>query len=389
MFTANPASTAQAIVTRTPAQLRADIGANNASNLTTGTLTVARGGTGQTTLALARNAMGLGNTTGAVPIANGGTGATTAAAARNALGLGNTTGALPVANGGTGISTLFSAGRLLYTASTSQLAQTDIGSTGQFLQSNGTFAPLWTNIAYNQRLNTTTGLVATLLTGTNLVTLTSGTTANLTKGQTLTKTSGTGVFGTGARVGSITSSTTFLVQTITGGTIFHTTAGSITFTANGAVPTDETTTATPVFEIAVPSGTYNYELVGTLNKIGGTNKRYEVYITFATAGTSSIFGYAQFSPTTGFIGTTGNAMSSSNSTIISTATTSLTSLFGQGFAGPTNTTQVSNMPFKSTGLIDTGGFGRTIRVHIRQSAAASFNRVQMNIGSYFRLIRVS
>ena len=43
--------------------------------------------------------------TGALPIANGGTGATTAAAARNALGLGNTTGALPIANGGTNAST--------------------------------------------------------------------------------------------------------------------------------------------------------------------------------------------------------------------------------------------------------------------------------------------
>jgi hypothetical protein len=61
----------------------------NASKITAGTLAVARGGTGQTTLALARNAMGLGNTTGAVPIANGGTGATTAAAARTNLGLGN------------------------------------------------------------------------------------------------------------------------------------------------------------------------------------------------------------------------------------------------------------------------------------------------------------
>ncbi|WIC89443.1 minor tail protein [Microbacterium phage BAjuniper] len=43
----------------------------------TGTLPVANGGTGQTTLAAARNAMGLGNTTGALPVANGGTGATT------------------------------------------------------------------------------------------------------------------------------------------------------------------------------------------------------------------------------------------------------------------------------------------------------------------------
>jgi hypothetical protein len=42
----------------------------------TGVVAVANGGTGQTTLALARNAMGLGNTTGAVPVANGGTGTT-------------------------------------------------------------------------------------------------------------------------------------------------------------------------------------------------------------------------------------------------------------------------------------------------------------------------
>ena len=65
-------------------------------------LEIAQGGTGQTTAAGARNALGLGNTAGALPIANGGTGQTTVAAARNALGLGNTSGAVPVANGGTG-----------------------------------------------------------------------------------------------------------------------------------------------------------------------------------------------------------------------------------------------------------------------------------------------
>ena len=37
-----------------------------------------------------------------VPIANGGTNGTTVAEARNNLGLGNTDGALPIANGGTG-----------------------------------------------------------------------------------------------------------------------------------------------------------------------------------------------------------------------------------------------------------------------------------------------
>lgn len=57
-------------------------------NLTLGTaLSIANGGTGATTVAGARNALGLGNTSGALPIANGGTGATTAANARNNLGI--------------------------------------------------------------------------------------------------------------------------------------------------------------------------------------------------------------------------------------------------------------------------------------------------------------
>lgn len=70
----------------------ADVGAaaashnHSAANITSGTLAVARGGTGQTSVQALRNSMGLGNTTGAVPIANGGTGATTAAAGRSALG---------------------------------------------------------------------------------------------------------------------------------------------------------------------------------------------------------------------------------------------------------------------------------------------------------------
>lgn len=49
---------------------------HSASNITSGTLPIARGGTGGTTIASARNALGLGNTSGAVPVANGGTGAT-------------------------------------------------------------------------------------------------------------------------------------------------------------------------------------------------------------------------------------------------------------------------------------------------------------------------
>jgi hypothetical protein len=70
-----------------------------------GILPIDMGGTGQTTAAGVRNALGLGNTTGALPIANGGTGGNSVASARNNLGLGNTSGALPIANGGTGATT--------------------------------------------------------------------------------------------------------------------------------------------------------------------------------------------------------------------------------------------------------------------------------------------
>ena len=58
---------------------------HSAGDIASGTLPIARGGTGQTKAADVRNALGLGNTTGAVPIANGGTGATNVAAAVKAL----------------------------------------------------------------------------------------------------------------------------------------------------------------------------------------------------------------------------------------------------------------------------------------------------------------
>ncbi len=60
-----------------------------AGDITSGTLSVARGGTGQTSLQALRNAMGLGNTTGALPVANGGTGANNTASARTNLGISN------------------------------------------------------------------------------------------------------------------------------------------------------------------------------------------------------------------------------------------------------------------------------------------------------------
>jgi hypothetical protein len=92
--------------------------AMDAANIVTGTLPIARGGTGlsaansvltnlaSTTAATTFAAAPRPGVTGTLPVANGGTGQTTLALARNAMGLGNTTGALPVANGGTGVATV-------------------------------------------------------------------------------------------------------------------------------------------------------------------------------------------------------------------------------------------------------------------------------------------
>lgn len=74
----------------------------NISTGTTGTLPLNRGGTGATTAAAARNALGLGNTAGALPIANGGTGGTSITSARNNLGIHMAAGSRSVSTTGTG-----------------------------------------------------------------------------------------------------------------------------------------------------------------------------------------------------------------------------------------------------------------------------------------------
>ena len=79
-----------------------------------------------------------------------------------------------------------------------------------------------------------TGFVATLATGTNAVTLTTGTTANVKVGQSVTKTSGSGAFNaSGVHVIAITGATTFTVGNIDGTALNHATSGSTTFKVNG------------------------------------------------------------------------------------------------------------------------------------------------------------
>jgi hypothetical protein len=81
------------------------------------------------------------------------------------------------------------------------------------------------------------GFTATLSTGTASVTLTGGgTTAGLTEGQYLYKNSGTGVFGTnwdgsGVYIASIDGPSTMTLS------VNHATAGAISFSSNGLIPT--------------------------------------------------------------------------------------------------------------------------------------------------------
>lgn len=134
------ASGAGAFVKKTLAEVKAILGLGSAAytessayaaishtqafSTITGTVPVVQGGTGQTTLAAARNAMGLGNTTGVLPIANGGTGAATAAAALTALGLTATAAELNVLDGVTGVT----AAELSYVGDVTGMIQAQINA---------------------------------------------------------------------------------------------------------------------------------------------------------------------------------------------------------------------------------------------------------------------
>ena len=100
-----------------------------------------------------------------------------------------------------------------------------------------------------------TGLVATLATGTNSVTLTTGTTAKLKVNQLLTKSSGTGAFGNSGvvYVETIVDSTKFTVSRADNTNQNHATAGSITFGAGDLELVAEIGLSTPYSQFVLLS----------------------------------------------------------------------------------------------------------------------------------------
>jgi hypothetical protein len=110
----------------------------NANNVASGTLAIARGGTGSASTAYCNLAS---NVTGTLPIANGGTG-TTSTTYCNLTS--NVTGTLPIANGGTNITT-YTTGDVLYASASNTLAKLPIGTTGQVLSVSAGGIPSWTS----------------------------------------------------------------------------------------------------------------------------------------------------------------------------------------------------------------------------------------------------
>lgn len=122
----------------------------NASNLSTGTVAVARGGTGLTSYAVGDliYASAAGTLSKLADIATGNvllSGGVGAAPSYGKVGLTtHVSGTLAVGNGGTGTATAPTQGGIIYGSSTSAYASSAAGTSGYILRSNGTSAPSWT-----------------------------------------------------------------------------------------------------------------------------------------------------------------------------------------------------------------------------------------------------
>jgi hypothetical protein len=154
-----------------------------------------------------------------------------------------------------------------------------------------------------------------------------------------------------------------------------------------AATTAANNTAVEVFSFVLQQGSYRFVTSGTITKTNATNSRQYQVIFSCNSTPYEIFASAIFSPNTAVSFNTGTAMSNYNHTIINTPTTSLTAATNTYFAGATNSTPISNMPFFVSGNI-TVPAQRTFRVHIRQSTGSGTDTVSVNAGSFMNIIRI-
>jgi hypothetical protein len=179
-----------------------------------------------------------------------------------------------------------------------------------------------------------TGLVATLATGTAVVTLTTGTTSGLIPGQALTKTSGTGVFGASPVISTINSLTQFTVS------VNHATAGSITFSIGGI--TDATANGGGITLKGATDKTITW-LSSTGHWTSNVNLSAPALVSTIATGTAPLTVTSTTRVANLNVATAGTADNATNTTNVALTTASTSSAF--------------KVPFANTTVSTTGNYG--------------------------------
>ena len=197
--------------------------------------------------------------------------------------------------GGTGQSSLFVAGGIVYGSTTTALAVTAVGTTGQVLTSNGSSAPTWTT--------PTTGTVTSVSGTTGRITSTGGSTPviDLASGVATAGTTGSTTIipvvtiDTYGRVTSITTAANpqGTVTAVTGTSPVVSSGGTTPAISMPAATTSVsgylTSTDWNTFNNKQPAGTYVNSVSGTTGRItstGGTTPIIDLASGIATAGTT-------------------------------------------------------------------------------------------------------
>jgi hypothetical protein len=146
---------------------------------------------------------------------------------------------------------------------------------------------------------------------------------------------------------------------------------------SNATTTTGNTNGVQVFSTgSLVAGTYEFITVGTITRVGTTNRFYQLIFSFDSITSVGVFqAFGIFSPATTNTANTGIAMSSYNAVHMSVVTSNANSpTSGSYIQGTSNTIATTLMPFKVVGRFTLLN-NRTFRVHIRQNATTDTTRV--------------